>query len=99
MRLLDGSGMSGDVHVPLCVQQVWHVQWGIVPPREELASCSLDSTVAGNQDRGAYRQSCLWGSCELAGRNSDERKSGSESDAPRVEPATVRRRPYGRVES
>ncbi len=37
--------------------------------------------VAGNQDHEAYRQSrLLKGGCELAGRNENERKSGSESD-------------------
>jgi U3 small nucleolar RNA-associated protein 14 len=45
--------------------------------------------VAGNQDHEAYRQSYLQGDCESAGRNENERTSGSESEIPKVEPATV----------
>jgi len=43
-----------------CVsREVWHVQWELVPPREKLEPCSLDSMVAGNQNHEAYRQSHL----------------------------------------
>jgi U3 small nucleolar RNA-associated protein 14 len=70
-------------------RKIWHVQWESVPLREKLDSCSLDSMVAGNQDHEAYRQSYLQGDCESAGRNENERTSGSESEIPKVEPATV----------
>ena len=75
-RLDDGSRMSGDVPVRMCVQRRLACSAGNKTCRgKSQRPRNLDSRVAGDQNPEAYRQLLRKGEGEQAGRNESERIS------------------------